>query len=64
MKSSTIFIAALAVLSISAVAAPAQTKSGVDKLYILNCGESPATFLAGHRASMSASRWISSITVT
>ncbi len=39
MKRSGICIAALAALSISAAAASAQTKSGVDKLYILNCGE-------------------------
>ena len=39
MKSSSICIAALAALSISAAAASAQTKSGIDKLYILNCGE-------------------------
>ncbi len=39
MKRSGICIAASAALSISAAAASAQTKSGVDKLYILNCGE-------------------------
>src|SRR3954466_11225596 len=32
-------MAALAALSISAAALSAQTKSGIDKLYILNCGE-------------------------
>ena len=42
MKRSAICIAALAALSISALAALAQTKSGVDKLYILNCGEGVA----------------------
>ncbi len=42
MKRSSILIAALAVLSISAVVASAQTKSDVDKLYILNCGEGVA----------------------
>jgi N-acyl homoserine lactone hydrolase len=42
MKRSGICIAALAALSISAAAASAQTKSGVDKLYILNCGEGVA----------------------
>jgi glyoxylase-like metal-dependent hydrolase (beta-lactamase superfamily II) len=41
MKRSGI-IAALAALSLSAAAALAQTKSGVDKLYILNCGEGVA----------------------
>src|SRR6187551_3012689 len=41
MKRSLTFIAALTALSISA-AASAQTKSGVDKLYILNCGEGVA----------------------
>src|ERR1044071_6021668 len=41
MKRSLTFIAALTVLAISA-AALAQTKSGVDKLYILNCGEGVA----------------------
>jgi N-acyl homoserine lactone hydrolase len=39
MKRLGICIAALAALSISAAAASAQTKSGIDKLYILNCGE-------------------------
>ena len=39
MKRSSIGIAALVALSISAASASAQTKSGVDKLYILNCGE-------------------------
>src|SRR5258706_185894 len=42
MKRSGICIAGLAALSISAVAASAQTKSAVDKLYILNCGEGAA----------------------
>ncbi len=42
MKRSGICIAASAALSISAAAASAQTKSGVDKLYILNCGEGVA----------------------
>jgi N-acyl homoserine lactone hydrolase len=39
MERSSISIAALVALSISAAPASAQTKSGVDKLYILNCGE-------------------------
>ena len=42
MKSPGICIAVLAALSIFAAAASAQTKSGVDKLYILNCGEGVA----------------------
>jgi hypothetical protein len=42
MKRSGTCIAALAALSISAVAVSAQTKLGVDKLYILNCGEGVA----------------------
>src|SRR5947207_12498448 len=42
MKNFGICIAALAALSISAAAASAQTKSGIDKLYILNCGEGVA----------------------
>jgi N-acyl homoserine lactone hydrolase len=42
MKRSAICFAALAALSIFAAAASAQTKSGVDKLYILNCGEGVA----------------------
>jgi N-acyl homoserine lactone hydrolase len=42
MKRSGIYITALAVLSISAAISFAQTKSGVDKLYILNCGEGVA----------------------
>ena len=40
-------------------------KSGVERLYILNCGEgAPATSRAGRPASMSASRWTSSTTAT
>jgi N-acyl homoserine lactone hydrolase len=39
MKKSDTRIAALVALSISASVASAQTKTGVDKLYILNCGE-------------------------
>jgi N-acyl homoserine lactone hydrolase len=42
MRRSGIWIATLAALSISTSAASAQTKSGVDKLYILNCGEGVA----------------------
>jgi hypothetical protein len=42
MKTSGVVIAALAALSFFAAAASAQTKSGVDKLYILNCGEGVA----------------------
>jgi N-acyl homoserine lactone hydrolase len=42
MRRSAICLAALAALSISAALASAQTKSGVDKLYILNCGEGVA----------------------
>ena len=42
MKRSSVCIAALAALSLFAAAASAQTKSGVDKLYILNCGEGVA----------------------
>jgi N-acyl homoserine lactone hydrolase len=42
MKRSGVCIAALAALSVAAAAASAQTRSGVDKLYILNCGEGVA----------------------
>ena len=42
MKKSRVCIAVIAVLSISAAIASAQTKSAVDKLYILNCGEGVA----------------------
>jgi len=42
MKRSGIRVAVLAALAISAAAASAQTRSGVDKLYILNCGEGVA----------------------
>jgi glyoxylase-like metal-dependent hydrolase (beta-lactamase superfamily II) len=42
MKKSAICIAALAVLLFSVAGASAQTKTGVDKLYILNCGEGVA----------------------
>ena len=39
MRTLRICMAVLAALAISAAAAFAQTKSGIDKLYILNCGE-------------------------
>ena len=42
MKGSAICVATLAALSISALATWAQARSGVDKLYILNCGEGVA----------------------
>ena len=42
MKRSSIGFVALSALSISVAGASAQTKSGVDKLYILNCGEGVA----------------------
>ena len=42
MRRSGVCFVALAALSISATIASAQTKSGVDKLYILNCGEGVA----------------------
>lgn len=42
MKRSRLCVAALAILSIFVVPASAQTKSGLDKLYILNCGEGVA----------------------
>ena len=42
MKASGVCIGALAALSISAATVWAQPKSGVDKLYILNCGEGVA----------------------
>ena len=42
MKRSRICIAALATLLVSTLPAAAQTKSGADKLYILNCGEGVA----------------------
>ena len=42
MTRSGIFVAACAALSILVVPAAAQTKSGVDKLYIFNCGEGVA----------------------
>jgi glyoxylase-like metal-dependent hydrolase (beta-lactamase superfamily II) len=42
MKRLRICIAALAALFVSATAASAQTKPGLDKLYILNCGEGVA----------------------
>ena len=42
MKRSVFCIAALAVLSVTVAAASAQTQSGVDKLYIVNCGEGVA----------------------
>src|SRR3982751_5473949 len=42
MRTLRICMAALAVLSLSAAAWSAKTKSGIDKLYILNCGEGVA----------------------
>ena len=43
MKRPSLGIAALVTLLISAAPSSAQTKSGVDKLYILNCGEGHVT---------------------
>ena len=54
MKRSAICVAALAALSISALATLAQSKSGVDKLYILNCGEGVAGDI---------SRWLPGVNV-
>src|ERR1700730_6245289 len=54
MKIPSVLLAAFAVLSISVAAAWAQTKSDVDKLYILNCGEG----VAGH-----ISRWSPGVNV-
>src|SRR5262249_20647409 len=42
MKGSAVCLVALVTLAISASATSAQTKSGVDKLYIMNCGEGVA----------------------
>src|SRR6266540_3018102 len=42
MRRSGVCFVALAALSISATIASAQTTSGVDRLYILNCGEGVA----------------------
>lgn len=42
MKRAAICIASVTALVISALATSAQTKSGVDRLYILNCGEGVA----------------------
>jgi glyoxylase-like metal-dependent hydrolase (beta-lactamase superfamily II) len=42
VKASVIGIAALAAISVSLGTASAQTRSGVDRLYILNCGEGVA----------------------
>ena len=42
MKAPSICVAALVAVSVFAGAASAQTKSGVDKLYIFNCGEGVA----------------------
>jgi glyoxylase-like metal-dependent hydrolase (beta-lactamase superfamily II) len=42
MKRSGLRVAALAILLIFVVPASAQTKSGIDKLYVLNCGEGVA----------------------
>ena len=42
MKASAICIAALAAISVSVGPAAAQSKSGVDRLFILNCGEGVA----------------------
>ena len=39
MRQWTYWVAAAVAITFSATAAPAQPKSGVDKLYILNCGE-------------------------
>ena len=42
MKNWAIHASALALVAISALATSAQTKTGVDKLYIINCGEGVA----------------------
>jgi len=42
MKASAICVAALAAISVSVETASAQTRFGVDRLYILNCGEGVA----------------------
>ena len=42
MKRSAICAVVLAALAISDFSTSAQTKSGIDKLYILNCGEGVA----------------------
>ena len=42
MKSAAVCIAVSLAVSMSLSAASAQTKSGLDKLYILNCGEGVA----------------------
>ena len=42
MKNWAIYASALAFAAMSALAASAQTKTGVDKLYIINCGEGVA----------------------
>src|SRR5262245_17258892 len=42
MKRSAICFAALGALAVSSLTISAQTKSGLDKLYILNCGEGVA----------------------
>ena len=42
MKTWAIYASALAFAAMSALAASAQTKTGVDKLYIINCGEGVA----------------------
>jgi N-acyl homoserine lactone hydrolase len=42
MKTWTICVTCFATLAISALATSAQTRSGVDRLYIINCGEGVA----------------------
>src|SRR5262249_5789216 len=46
MKRSGICVATLAALLISTLASAAQTNSGVDKVYILNCGEGVAGYIS------------------
>jgi len=62
MKRSGICVGTLAALLISTLASAAQNKSGVDKLYILNCGEGVAGDISRWSPGVNVGK-ISSITV-
>ena len=58
MKRFCLVSAVLSALLILVASASAQTKSGVDKLYILNCGDGVAGDISRWSpGSTSASRW-------
>ena len=65
LKNLTSVAALVLTLFIAATTAVPQAKAGVEKLYVLNCGEGVAGDISRWSpASTSASRWTSSTTAT